>query len=283
MESRQQWLPNMGMTVPEKTALAIKLLRGVEPSALELDPENGYYLAFSGGKDSVVIKALAVMAGVKFKAHYSVTTIDPPELLAFMREHHPDVQWHRKKQNMLTRASEKMMPTRFQRWCCEEYKESGGKDRVKVLGVRGAESPRRAKNWRMVDKWRGDVGLVLNPILLWTDEDVWDFIHSYEIPYCSLYDEGFTRLGCIGCPMATEGQRREQFDRWPKYEANWQRAAKTLWDNRAGTLSPDGREWYGSRRFRTFDEFWMNWLRGEGGPQEEEPPPCLGHTNPELW
>ena len=73
--------------------LAIERLRAFQP------PE-GYYLAFSGGKDSVCIKALADMAGVKYDAHYSVTTIDPPELLRFIREHHGDVVWDRPKQTM---------------------------------------------------------------------------------------------------------------------------------------------------------------------------------------
>lgn len=55
------------------------------------EPEEGYYLAFSGGKDSVVVKALANMAGVKYDAHYNVTTVDPPELVQFIKEKHPDV------------------------------------------------------------------------------------------------------------------------------------------------------------------------------------------------
>ncbi len=59
--------------------------------------KEGYYLAFSGGKDSVVLKRLAEMAGVKFDAHYSVTTIDPPELTQFIRKYHPDVKWERYK------------------------------------------------------------------------------------------------------------------------------------------------------------------------------------------
>ncbi|GAH60807.1 unnamed protein product, partial [marine sediment metagenome] len=44
----------------------------------ENEPVEGYYLAFSGGKDSVVIYDLAEKAGVKFDAHYCVSPIDPP-------------------------------------------------------------------------------------------------------------------------------------------------------------------------------------------------------------
>ena len=58
---------------------------------------------------------------------------------------------------------------------------------------------------------------LLNPIIDWKDEDVWDFIHDRNLPYCSLYDEGFTRLGCIGCPLQGGKGMERDFERWPKY------------------------------------------------------------------
>ena len=67
-----------------KVELSITVLRSFEPA-------EGYYLAFSGGKDSVVVKALCDMAGVKYDAHYSVTSVDPPELVWFIKEYYPDV------------------------------------------------------------------------------------------------------------------------------------------------------------------------------------------------
>lgn len=56
----------------------------------KFEPAEGYYMAFSGGKDSVTLKALADMAGVKYKAVYSVTSVDPPELVQFVKTF-PDV------------------------------------------------------------------------------------------------------------------------------------------------------------------------------------------------
>lgn len=50
------------------------------------EPKEGYWLAYSGGKDSIVIKRLAEMAGVKFEAHYNVTSVDPPELVRFIKK-----------------------------------------------------------------------------------------------------------------------------------------------------------------------------------------------------
>ena len=68
----------------DKVQIAIDRLRTFEP------PE-GYYLAFSGGKDSQTVYHLCREAGVKFDAHYSLTTVDPPEVIYFMREHYPNV------------------------------------------------------------------------------------------------------------------------------------------------------------------------------------------------
>lgn len=57
---------------------SIQLLRKAERLSQMYDAENGYFLAFSGGKDSQALYHITELAGVKFKAHFSPTTIDPP-------------------------------------------------------------------------------------------------------------------------------------------------------------------------------------------------------------
>ena len=71
------------------------------------------------------------------------------------------------------------------------------------------------ENARIVEMCYKDHTTLINPIIDWTTDEVWEFIREYEIPYCSLYDEGFKRLGCIGCPMGHHQER--EFERWPKY------------------------------------------------------------------
>ena len=137
--------------INEKIEKAIHRLKVFEP------PE-GYWLAFSGGKDSQTVYHLAKIAEVRFEAHYSVTSVDPPELVRFIRADYPDVTFDIPRDDAgkpITMwrliAEKKMPPTRLIRYCCKELKESGGTDRVVITGVRWAESSRRKSSHGIVD------------------------------------------------------------------------------------------------------------------------------------
>ena len=107
------------------------------------EPDDGYYLAYSGGKDSDVIKILAQLAGVKFEAVHNLTTVDAPETVQYIKSQ-PDVRISYPEKSMWQLIKEKLLPpTRIMRYCCPELKEKGGHGKIKVTGVRWSESPRR--------------------------------------------------------------------------------------------------------------------------------------------
>lgn len=259
------------MSLEEKVKTSIERIQRYADIAdtYSQDGKSGYYVAFSGGKDSVVMKRLMDMSGVKYDAHYNVTSVDPPELVRFIKEKYPDVQmdkpryeaeWWEDQGAVITMwnliPKKLMPPTRVVRYCCDKLKEVGGSGRFGVTGVRWEESVNRSKNQGIVTaqgkkksietltssgtftetKWGVKLSndndesrqeldacptlnkLVLNPIIDWTASEVWRFIRKERIQYCSLYDEGYKRIGCIGCPMAAKKEREKGFARWPLYK-----------------------------------------------------------------
>lgn len=222
-------------------------------------------LAFSGGKDSIVIRELKRLSGIKTEDVYSVTTIDPPELVRYIMKHHEDVRWIRQPKTLLQRMIDgaKGPPTRLSRWCCEEYKENTGAGYdAKIIGVRAAESARRKGLWKQVNKDLRGNGIILAPIVYWTDQDVWEFIRRSNLPYCELYDEGFSRLGCVGCPLAGPACQRREFDRWPGFERVWRRAFDRFWDRWHDVPTRSGKRRY-FEDFGSADGLWRWWISGK--------------------
>jgi len=203
-----------------KVEVAISLLQAYEP------PE-GYYLAFSGGKDSVAIYDLAVKAGVKFDAHYCVSPIDPPQIHKFIKENYPDVSWDFHARGFWKLVDKKGLPMMNRRWCCEVIKEAGGEGRIVVLGNRRAESIKRSKQCYVeVGRNKKANKTFIRPIINFDNFDIWQYIRENNLPYCSLYDEGFERLGCVFCPFSRNIEREETY--FPKVAKLWKLACDRL-------------------------------------------------------
>lgn len=251
---RQYSLP--GYELRDYTTEAIAFLR-------ENEPPEGFFVGFSGGKDSIVSLELCRIAGVKHQAFYSCTRIDPPEVVRFIRMHYPEVTWLYSKMTMWEAIQKKAPPLRMQRWCCDVLKKEPSDNhplRHRIMGIRAEESVRRASRPR-IDSFRKQT--IYKPIFAWPEWAVWEFIESRGLQYPSLYDEGFSRIGCVVCPFILSSspgatrQRDESMRRWPGIWKAYEHAVKRWWTCKSTTETR-----YKSYPGETAELYWQAYLRG---------------------
>lgn len=221
---------------------AIAFIQHGEKLALSMNAD-GYFVAFSGGKDSQVLLWLAQQAGVKYRAFYAVTTNDPPQNVQFIREHYPEVIFIHPKENFYKLVAKKGLPTMRTRYCCSVLKETAGIGYATLVGVRKDESSKR-RGYRDVDVIsrrkehqdkervysvdeivatehkciKGKDKLILRPILDFTESEVWEVIYANNLPVNPCYKTA-NRVGCIFCPFAPKKQILEYCKKYPRAKA----------------------------------------------------------------
>lgn len=232
-------------------------------------------LADSGGKDSAVCRTLLIRSGVPFEVSHNLTTADAPQTIYYVRDIFRELETkgiacavnrpvYRGEPTTMWKLipQKKIPPTRLARYCCEVLKEGGGAGRFIVTGVRWAESKKRedgrgiyernarSKSSRIILNSDNDDRRKLfescrvyskhmcNPIIDWSDRVVWEYIRGEKIRLNPLYEMGFMRVGCIGCPMAGKGRYKE-FALFPKYKQAYIRAFERMLEARRLTGRTD--------------------------------------------
>lgn len=209
-------------------------------------------ICYSGGKDSEIIVDLALKSGIKFEVQHSHTTADAPETVYHIRKRFKELEekgikctinmpyYKGQRVSMWSLIPiKKMPPTRLIRYCCSVLKETAGRNRCIVTGVRRSESVKRKSSGvvevkhtdinkriiinndndekrQIVERCQMQSKIAFNIVVDWDDDAVKDYIDGEHIDCNPLYQCGFNRVGCIGCPMVNK-KRAFEFARYPKY------------------------------------------------------------------
>lgn len=230
-------------------------------------------VAYSGGKDSDVVLELARMAGIKYRAIYKNTTIDPPGTIKHALENGAEMV--RPKETFFQFMSRVGFPNRFQRSCCSVLKEYKVLDRS-IMGIRKAESSDRNRRYeeptecRVYGRGKKKEGVeAFYPILDWTDGDVVEFIEARGIMVHPLYyrEDGTIdpkrRLGCMCCPMMYYRKRRDFFKTMPGMVKGYLRAAQRFIDthptNKTWKKYGDVYEWFVREIFFDKQNAWVDY------------------------
>lgn len=96
--------------------------------------------------------------------------------------------------------------------------------------------------------------LLCNPIYKWTDADVWDFIKDRGLKYNPLYDKGYKRVGCVGCPMST--RKAQKLNDFPRFKQNYIKSFDRMLKNNKGKI----------RKWKTAEEVYLWWIEDDNIP-----------------
>lgn len=240
-------------TLDDKINAAIRILKISEKQAEAYgEPVE---IAYSGGKDSDVILQLAKESGIKYRAIYKNTTIDPPGTIQHAREN--AVEIIQPKESFFTLIKKHGYPSFRFRFCCDYLKEYK-MNNVAVWGVRADESQARKKRYTTFEFCRvynkKSKVHIYAPIYNWTLSDVRNFIESRHLQLADYYydQEGNPdfrrRLGCMGCPLQKD-RGIADFKNNPALLRAYLRAGNYWSQNHKREMFTDGYELFVYRTF----------------------------------
>lgn len=189
----------------------VKQAREIMRTAVKLFSGN-LPVAFSGGKDSLVVLHIALEVNPEIPVLYNNTTVEFPETLMYVKSLEED--WNLNlymthcETPFLSAVRNRGWATHENRWCCKPYKEQPAYEfllshgfQAEITGTTRTESIyRRSLSPIKIPKKEPRI-IRVNPIYDWNYWEVWAYINSNNLPYNPLYDKGYRRIGCWCCPI----------------------------------------------------------------------------------
>ena len=102
--------------------------------------------------------------------------------------------------------------------CCfvrkiEPLQRALGELSVWITGLRASQSITR-EELNVIEYDEVNKVIKVNPLLMWSEEDVWAYIKENKVPYNALHDEGFPSIGCAPCTRAVKDGDDVRSGRW---------------------------------------------------------------------
>ena len=173
-------------------------------------------VANSLGKDSMVVWDLVKKVNPRIRGFIVTTRYKPAETIAFMNEvvaTYPELKIY-KSDAEIPKDLYATDPDR----CCDILKVEPVKRAIEEMGVKCWVTGLRCTEGRTRTDYQEveerDKGLMkLNPILIWQEREVWQYLAIYQVPVNPLYAEGYRSLGCAPCTTISSGDN-ERSGRW---------------------------------------------------------------------
>ena len=173
-------------------------------------------VANSLGKDSVAVWDLSKRVNAKIRGFIVTTRFKPAETVKFMNEvtkRYPELKVYQND----TPIPDNLYTTDPDR-CCDILKVEPVKRAVEEMGVKCWVTGLRCTEGRTRTDFQEveerDKGLIkLNPILIWKEREVWQYLALYQVPVNPLYAQGYRSLGCLPCTKITNDDN-ERAGRW---------------------------------------------------------------------